>query len=131
MADRALRVLVVDDDPLQLELVQRSLRLEGFDVTVTRAALGASNLVKSFAPDVVLIDVNIPALTGDRLLTLAKKHAPPTTRFLLYSACDESRLRALAAETGADGWISKSVGGAEIAARIRKLCGADARASRP
>ena len=131
MDERPPRVLVVDDDPLQLELIQRSLVLEGFEVTITKAALGVSNLVRAFAPDVVLIDVNIPALTGDRILTLARRHAPPTTKFLLFSACDESRLRALASETGADGWISKSVGGTVIAARIRKICGTAARAIRP
>lgn len=122
MTDRPLRVLVVDDDALQLEMIQRALRLEGFDVTTTRAALGVSNLVRSFEPDAVLLDVNIPALTGDRLLTVARKHAPPSTRFFLYSACDESRLRALAAETGADGWISKSTGSTEVAARLRTAC---------
>lgn len=122
MNDRPLRVLIVDDDAVQLEMIQRSLRLEGFDVTVTRAALGVSNLVRSFLPDAVLLDVNIPALTGDRLLTVARRHAPPATRFFLYSACDESKLRALAKETGADGWMSKSTGSTEVAARIRASC---------
>jgi DNA-binding response OmpR family regulator len=122
MTDRPLRVLVVEDDAVQLEMIQRSLRLEGFEVTATRAALGVSNLVRSFEPDAVLIDVNIPALTGDRLLTVARKHAPKTTRFFLFSACDESRLRALAAETGADGWMSKSTASGEVAARIRAAC---------
>jgi DNA-binding response OmpR family regulator len=122
MSDRQLRVLVVDDDAIQLEMIQRFLRLEGFDVTTTRAALGVSNLVRSFAPDAVLLDVNIPALTGDRLLTVARKHAPKTTRFFLFSACDESRLRALAAETGADGWMTKSTAGSEVASRIRAAC---------
>jgi DNA-binding response OmpR family regulator len=122
MTDRPLRVLVVEDDALQLEMIQRSLRLEGFEVNATRAALGVSNLVRTFEPDAVLLDVNIPALTGDRLLTVAKKHAPATTKFFLYSACDESKLRALAAETGADGWMSKSTGSGEVAARIRAAC---------
>jgi two-component system OmpR family response regulator len=84
--------------------------------------LGVSNLVRSFVPDAVLLDVNIPALTGDRLLTLARRHAPSATRFFLYSACDASRLRALASETGADGWMTKSTGAAEVASRIRAAC---------
>jgi DNA-binding response OmpR family regulator len=122
VTDRPLRVLVVDDDGVQLEMIQRSLRLEGFDVTVTRAAIGVSNIVRTFLPDAVLLDVNIPALTGDRLLAVARRHAPAATRFFLFSACDESRLRALANETGADGWMSKSTASAEVAARIRAAC---------
>jgi DNA-binding response OmpR family regulator len=130
MTDRPLRVLAVDDDAVQLEMIQRSLRLEGFEVSVARAALGVSNLIRSFVPDAVLLDVNIPTLTGDRLLAVARKHAPPTTRFFLYSACDESKLRALAKETGADGWMTKSTLFSDVAARIRAACRAAAKAPR-
>ena len=114
---RRLRVLVVDDDPDQLSLVRRTLAAQ-FDVHTHDSALGVSNLVRNGAWDVVLLDVNFPALKGDQVLTLARRHAPPTTRFILYSATDESRLRALALATGADGYLSKSVQGAEL---IKKL----------
>jgi DNA-binding response OmpR family regulator len=41
---------------------------------------------------------------------------------VLFSACDESRLRALAAEAQADGWISKSESADGLVARLRALC---------
>jgi DNA-binding response OmpR family regulator len=43
------------------------------------------------------------------------------TRFILYSASDESKLRALARESGADGYITKSVQGEELAQRLSAL----------
>ena len=114
---RRLRVLVVDDDPDQLDLVRRTLAAH-FDVQTHDSALGGTNLVRNGAWDLVLLDVNFPALKGERVLALARKVAPPETRFILYSATDESRLRALALATGADGYLSKSVQGAEL---IKKL----------
>ena len=118
----ALRVLVVDDDALQLSFLERSLRLEGFDVTTMSQAIGVSVMVRKFRPDIVLFDVNIPALSGDRLLEVVRRHAPASTKLVLYSACDESHLRHLAREVEADGYITKSVAGTELAQAIRRFC---------
>ena len=116
------RVLVVDDDAAQLDMLRRSLRHDGFDVTVSRSAIGVSALIRDQAPDVVLLDVNIPELRGDRLLGIARKHAPKSTLFVLYSACDESYLRALCKEAQADGWLSKSLDPTERGRRLKALC---------
>ncbi len=119
--DDRLRVLIVDDDQQQLDLVSRRFKLEGFEVATTTTSFGTSNLIRSFSPNVVLLDVNIPALTGDKLLAVARTVAPPDTRFVLYSACDESRLRELATRAQADGWISKSTELGVVADRLRKM----------
>ena len=118
----AIRVLIVDDDAMQLDMVSRRLRLEGFEVATAATSFGTSNLIRSFLPRVVLLDVNIPALAGDKLLAVARRFAPKETRFVLWSACDESKLRALAREAQADDWISKSTDLSIVADRLRKLC---------
>lgn len=121
MSETKIRVLVVDDDQDQLALAERSLTAFGFDVRTHRSSLGVSNLVRNAAPDLVLLDVNIPALSGDKVLTLARAQAPTTTRFILYSASDESKLRALAKASGADGYISKSVQGEELSKKLMTI----------
>jgi DNA-binding response OmpR family regulator len=121
MSELKIRVLVVDDDQDQLVLAERTLSAYGFEVRTHRSSLGVSNLVRTSAPDLVLLDVNIPALTGDKVLALARAQAPMKTRFILYSASDESKLRALARESGADGYITKSVQGEELAQRLSAL----------
>lgn len=122
MADVAapkVRILVVDDDPDQLDLVRRTLSAHGgFEVQTHNSALGVSNLVRNGEPELVLLDVNFPALKGDQVVSLARRYAPQGTKFILYSASDEARLRALALASGADGYLSKSVQGAEL---IQKL----------
>ena len=112
-----VRILVVDDDPDLLELVRRTLTPH-FEVQTHHSALGVSNLVRNGEPDLVMLDVNFPALKGDQVLSLARRYAPRNTKFILYSASDESRLRSLARASGADGYLSKSVQGAEL---IQKL----------
>jgi two-component system, OmpR family, response regulator len=121
--DKKLRVLVVDDSEQTLELTARTLRAFGFDVATSAGSFGVSNLVRSFAPDLVLLDVEIPGLSGDQLLTIARRHAAAGTRFVLYSSCDESRLRTLARETQADAWIPKSETGDTLVGRLRAICG--------
>jgi two-component system OmpR family response regulator len=121
MSEMKIRVLIVDDDQDQLALAERTLSAYGFEVRTHRSSLGVSNLVRTSAPDLVLLDVNIPALTGDKVLALARSQAPAKTKFILYSASDESKLRALARESGADGYITKSVQGEELAQRLSAL----------
>jgi len=114
------RVLVVDDDPMQLELVQRGLQRDGFEVrgvaTVAELAIEA----RRFAPAIVLIDVNLPDSSGAQVVAVARE-AAPGARIVLYSAWEESRLRLLAAELGADGYLSKSESVITLGRRLRDL----------
>lgn len=121
MAEAKIRVLVVDDDPAQLLLAERSLQASGFEVQTHPTAFGVSNLVRTTAPDLVLLDVNIPALSGDRVLALARARAPRDTQFILYSAEDEGKLRLLALESGADGYISKDIWGLDLGKRLLEI----------
>ena len=122
MADR-LSVLVVDDDTEQLDMVRRFLRLEGFEVEICSSPIGVSNLVRRMRPSVVLLDVNIPALSGTNLLQLLKKQVDGAgTRFVLFSSEDTDKLRRLAGEFGADDYLQKGVDGSALARRLREVC---------
>lgn len=114
------RVLVLDDDPMQLELVERGLVRDGFEV---RGVTTVDDMVREalrFLPGVVLIDVNLPDAAGDRALALARD-AAPTAKLILYSAWEESKLRVLALQLGADGYISKSESVLAIGRRLQDL----------
>ena len=120
MTAMSSRVLVLDDDPMQLELVARGLVRDGFEV---RGVTTVDDMVREatrFLPGVVLIDVNLPDAAGDRALALARG-AAPTAKLLLYSAWEESKLRVLALQLGADGYISKSESVIAIGRRLKDL----------
>jgi len=114
------RVLVVDDDPMQLELVERGLSRDGFEVCGVTTLVDMMREAIRFRPGVVLIDVNLPDAAGDRSVALARD-AAPHARLVLYSAWEESKLRVLALQLGADGYISKSESIVAIGRRLQDL----------
>lgn len=117
----APRVFVIDDDERQLRMIESMLRSEGFEVATTSEPIGASNLVRAFGPDVVLLDMHIPALSGDRLLGLLRKVTQKSTRLVLHSAADLESLRERARAVGADGWIQKNFDSGRLATELRRL----------
>lgn len=120
MAEENYRIMLVDDEPLQLALVGRTLRADGYRVVSTDSSLGVTNTARSFQPHLMLLDVRIPELSGDRLVPLLRRITPETL-LILYSACDPEQLRRLASVVAADGWISKSEEIGKLSNRLREL----------
>lgn len=117
------RVLLVDDDATMLRTASRVLSRAGFDVMTHEGAFDATNAITRFRPDVALIDVNMPFLSGDQLVQLfAKQRATKHIRVVLFSSNDEASLRALALSSGAAGFISKSDIGGGFAERVATFC---------
>jgi two-component system OmpR family response regulator len=114
------RLLVVDDDPLQLELVARGLSHDGFEVVGVGTIEEMATEAARFAPGIVLIDVNMPDTSGAQVIERARAVAPGA-RLVLYSAWEDSKLRVLAAQLGADGFISKSESVIAIGRRLQAL----------
>lgn len=102
------RILVVDDDPTLLSCTKELLEDEGYDVLVHAGAFGATEKVMQHTPELVLVDVNMPALSGEGLVAVLRRH-PRTrdVRVLLYSSNDEHALREASARLGIEGWIPK------------------------
>lgn len=124
-----LLVLLVDDDANVAALTERHLGARGMEMRWTATALGACNMARRVRPDIVLLDVEMPALTGDALVQLLRRSTAPGVRIVLYSSHDDATLRAIARRTGADGWISKSAGGdvlAQYLTRVVRLGGHEA-----
>lgn len=134
MTEENYRIMLVDDEPLQLALVGRTLRAEGFRVVSTDSSLGVTNTARSFQPHLMLLDVRIPELSGDRLVPLIRRIAPDTL-LILYSACDPDHLRRLATLVSADGWISKSEEIGKLSKRLKEIiakgAAAKSRAAKP
>jgi len=123
MNERRLRILVIDDEPAHLELLSRGLGFEGFEVAILTGPIGITHLVRTFQPDVALVDLHIPGSRGDRVIQLIRNVAPPDIKYFLISSCPESELRLRALETKAHGWLSKSLTTQEIAHRIKEALG--------
>ena len=102
------RILLVDDDVAHLVSTRGILEAEGYVVFTHSQGFGTTNLVKMIQPDLVLLDVNMPGLSGENLASVLKaNHATRETTIAFYSSNDEDTLRASVKRLGADGYISK------------------------
>ena len=119
---RRPRVLLVDDDPDLIWRVQQMLE-EDFEFLATSDWAELNRIVFREGVDLVLMDVNLPTLKGTQLVQIIRKQGNKTTKIYYYSAEDESTMARLAAETGADGFFSKSVRGPELVGMIRGVVG--------
>ena len=103
------KVLVVDDDPLVLRILKDKLAEAGFLVSTTSSAFGAIQQVEEQVPDVVIIDVMLPALPGNRIAALVRdRMRGKGVKVLLYSGRTAKELEVMVAESGADGYLVKS-----------------------
>jgi len=108
-ATKGRTVLVVDDDPIILEVTRERLEGAGYVVHCREEALGTSQWTAEFQPDIVLLDVNMPALTGPDLAQLMRKRrATKDIAIILYSSVESTELQAKVRATGAVGAIQKS-----------------------
>ena len=102
------RILIIDDDRLHLATTQELLEEEGYDVITHASGFGATERVLVTRPDLVLLDVNMPALSGEALLPILRnRDSIKATPVVLHSSNDESALRAAATRLGAAGYVCK------------------------
>ncbi|HEX3850336.1 MAG TPA: response regulator [Polyangiaceae bacterium] len=102
-------VLIVDDDPIVLEVTKERLQGAGYQVHTREEALGTSQWTAEFQPDIVLLDVNMPALAGPELAQLLKKRrATKDIAIILYSSLEPAELQSKLRATGAVGAIQKT-----------------------
>jgi two-component system response regulator MprA len=114
------RVLVVDDDRAVRRMLERTLAAEGYDVAV--AADGASALVavERQAPDVIVLDVAMPALDGLAVCRRLRSRGLATP-ILMLTARDAVPDRVQGLEAGADDYLIKPFAMQELIARLRAL----------
>jgi DNA-binding response OmpR family regulator len=118
------RILIVDDDAEFAGLTKTRLQRAGFAVDFHQGGFGLVNAMRKQRYALVLLDVNMPALGGDRLLPLIRqtKHLADV-KVLLLSSLDAQELRRLSIESQANGWISKSASRDELIKKIRDTLG--------
>ena len=116
------KVLVVDDDPITLEVVRERLQRAGYEVSTRGEALGTSHWIARNRPDFVLLDVNMPALAGNELATLLR-HNQRTRDIcvILHSGLEADELQRLVHATGATGAIEKTADPRAFLAQFERL----------
>jgi len=111
------RVLVVDDEPPIVRAVAANLRVRGFEVVTAASGETALAAVETHQPDCVVLDLGLPGVDG--LEVLRRLRTWTQVPVVVLTAIDSERDKVAALDLGADDYVTKPFGVAELMARIR------------
>ena len=117
-----MKILVVDDVAMNVKLLADLLEAKGYRTVTASSGPEALDRLASDAPDLVLLDVMMPGMSGYQVCAAIR--ADPAHAMLpvvLVTALDPGEERVRGLEAGADDFLSKPVGQAELLARVRSL----------
>ena len=122
MTDPTPTVLVADDDPKSVKLLADLLAFSGYSVVSAGDGAAALACVATERPDLVLLDVMMPELSGYEVCRALRADAGMgILPIVLVTALDQRDERVRGLEAGADDFISKPIDPAELLARVRSL----------
>ena len=116
------KVMVIDDSEIVLEATKSMLVEGGFDVVTCDSPIGAVLRVINERPDVVLVDLDMASMPGDRVIT-SLKSGPRTSRIpvAIYTGKDAGTAWEAVRRSGADGFIEKTWDALSLAQAVRKV----------
>ncbi len=116
------RILIADDDPLGTELLEAYLGESEYDLRTAGDGEQALQLVATWKPDLILLDVMMPRISGFEVCKSLRSN--PATRdisILMITALDQPSDMDRAVEAGTDDFISKPINKTELLLRVRSL----------
>jgi len=116
------RILIIDDDASLLGAVRRLLTAAGLDVVTSETPLRLPQIAQREKIDLVLLDIEMPALTGEHVLEMTAlfeflREIP----IVLHSARSEEDLKALVERSNAVGYIKKTGNPMSLVSQVRKF----------
>jgi adenylate cyclase len=122
MMNRTWKILVVDDTPQNIKVLDAILSPRGYRVATARSGAEALQKVGDEAPDLVLLDILMPGMSGYEVAQ--RLRADPSTQFLpivMVTALGAQEEKVKAIEAGADDFLTKPVNQLELLARVKSL----------
>ena len=115
-------ILVVDDEPDIVEIIQYNLEKSGFDVIVAADGPVALEKARDETPDLIVLDLMLPGLEGTDVCRILKQdERTRSIPILMLTAKSEEIDRIIGLELGADDYVVKPFSPREIALRIRNI----------
>jgi putative two-component system response regulator len=119
---RIPRILVVDDNPDTIKLMQELLSRRGYDVATVPDAFAAESEIRRDAPDLILSDVVMPGKSGYELCRQVKEDtATRLIPFVLITGLTDREDKLKGIEAGADDFLNKPIFAEELFARVKSL----------
>ena len=114
------KILIVDDEAGVRELLKDALKLAGFDTHVANDGMSALTALRSFTPDIMIIDINMPLMDGFELVERLRKNGNEVPVLMLSARADRVDVtRGLT--LGADDYVVKPFGLEELVLRLKAI----------
>ena len=104
---RARRVLLIEDDSASAQALSEVLELEGYEVRTVRNGADAIEVMHTFTPDAVVVDLQLPVMDGRSFIELYRRRVRPAASIIVMSGRSDGR--AIAQSVGAEGYVAKPV----------------------
>lgn len=123
MSDKKIKILLVEDDQMIVELYKLKLEESGFEVTVTEKGSEALEIAKKDQPDLILLDIILPEIDGFAILqTLKAESGTKKIPVLLLTNLSQESDQQKGTQLGADGYFVKAQHTpSDILTEIKKL----------
>ena len=122
-----MKILAIDDQQLILLSVEKRLQELGYTVSTANSGETGISIFNSFEPDLVLVDINMPDMSGLEVVKYIKSSDKSNTPVLVMSGNTEENIIMDGFTLGIDDYMKKPVSLDEMAARIKRLIGAPQR----
>lgn len=113
------RILVVEDEPMVAEVVERYLRRDGYDVRIAHDGTAGLDEFDGFRPDLVVLDLMLPGIDGRELCRRIR--ARSQTPVIMLTARGEEIDKLIGLELGADDYVTKPFSPRELVARVNAV----------
>ncbi|MBG87775.1 MAG: DNA-binding response regulator [Verrucomicrobiales bacterium] len=118
----AQKILVVDDEPDAVDLVQFNLENAGYEVLTAGDGTEALKKARNFAPDLILLDVMLPEIEGTEVCKLLRRDTATSAIPIIMLTAKAAEIdRVLGLELGADDYVTKPFSPRELVLRIKNL----------
>ena len=114
-------ILVIDDDPVVRAMAQDFLEEAGYKVSSAADAIYSNDCIYSTSPpDLILMDVMMPLMSGDKkVIALKKRDKSSKIPVVLISGKDAAELKKIATEVGADGYLTKPFNASKLVSAVQ------------
>jgi DNA-binding response OmpR family regulator len=113
------RILVVDDESIVTEVVERYLRLEGYEVSIATDGAEALRIARQWNPDLVVLDLMLPIVDG--LEVCRQLRQDTQVPIIMLTARGDETDRVVGLELGADDYVVKPFSPRELVARVKSV----------
>ena len=115
----ATRILVVDDERVVTEVVERYLSIENYEITLASDGTEALRIAQEWAPDLIVLDLMLPGVDGLEVCRRIRKESE--VPIIMLTAKGEEADRIVGLEIGADDYVVKPFSPRELVARIKSV----------